>query len=322
MSSEFDLIHRYFQWPVAHTDLGGGDDAAAISPSPGHQLLVSTDMLVEGRHFFRGADAEALGWKSLAVNLSDIAAMGGVPRWAFLSLALPDVDTDWLEGFSTGFRACADAFSVDLAGGDTTRGPLTINVTIMGEAPAGTAITRAGARPGDEVWVSGQPGRAALALWHLRDGLALPPDALPLCLEALHRPQPRVALGTALRGIASAMLDVSDGLLGDLAHILEASAAGVVLRADQLPLAPLMTACGDEAAALRACLNGGDDYELLFTAAAAQHEAVEAAARLSGVAVHCIGRIELPASGCHLQHDNGAMQPLDMRGFDHFATIN
>lgn len=322
MSSEFDLIHHYFQWPVAHTDLAGGDDAAAISVSPGHQLLVSTDMLVEGRHFFHGADAGALGWKSLAVNLSDIAAMGGVPRWAFLSLALPDVDADWLEGFSRGFRACADAFKVDLAGGDTTRGPLTINVTIMGEAPTGTAITRAGARAGDEVWVSGQPGRAALALWHLRDGLALQPDAQPLCLSALHRPQPRVALGTALRGIASAMLDVSDGLLGDLAHILEASQAGVVLHAARLPLAPLMAACGDEAAALRACLTGGDDYELLFTAAAAHHEAVEAAACRSGVGVHCIGRIDAPAAGCHLRHGNGAMQALDMRGFDHFAPIN
>jgi len=319
MPSEFDLIDRHFRWPVTHTDLGGGDDAAIISPTPGHQLLVSTDMLVEGRHFFRGADASNIGWKSLAVNLSDMAAMGGVPRWAFLSLALPDMDERWLTGFSRGFKACADAFGVDLAGGDTTRGPLTINVTILGETPTGTAIPRSGARPGDEVWVSGQPGRAALALWHLRDGQPLADAAQDDCLLALHRPQPRVSLGTGLRALASAMLDVSDGLLGDLGHILEASQVGVVLHDIALPTRALIDACADETLARRACLNGGDDYELLFTAPAAQHETIETVARSAGVPVHAIGQIRPIMDGCHLELASGERQALTLRGFDHFA---
>jgi len=319
MPSEFDLIHRYFQWPVTHTDLGGGDDAALLTASPGHQLAVSTDMLIEGRHFFPGADADALGWKSLAVNLSDIAAMGGVPRWAFLSLALPDVDHDWLTQFSAGFKRCAASFGVDLAGGDTTRGPLTINVTILGEVPMGAAVTRSGARPGDEVWVSGQPGRAALALWHLRDNTPLHSDAREACLAALHRPQPRVTLGQSLRGIASAMLDVSDGLLGDLGHILDLSAVGACLDESSLPLASLVSACGDDALATRACLAGGDDYELLFTAPAAQHEAVLMAARRADVPVHIIGHIDTADTGRQLRRSDGKLIMLEMRGFDHFA---
>lgn len=322
MPSEFDLIHRYFKWPVKHTDLAGGDDAALVSLSPGHQLLVSTDMLVEGRHFFPGADPEALGWKSLAVNLSDIAAMGGVPRWAFLSLALPAADPHWLAGFSKGFKACADEHDVDLAGGDTTRGPLTINVTIMGETPVGSAITRAGARPGDEVWVSGQPGRAALALWHLRDGTPLAETAIPDCLAALHHPQPRVALGQALRGVASAMLDISDGLLGDLGHVLDQSRVGVCLHEAALPLAFLTKAATDTELAIRACLHGGDDYELLFTAPAAQHDAVKAAAACADVAVHAIGRIEPATAGRHLKRLDGMSTSLETRGFDHFFNAD
>lgn len=319
MPSEFDLIHRYFQWPVNHTDLGGGDDAALITPTPGHQLAVSADMLVEGRHFFKNAEPEALGWKSLAVNLSDIAAMGGVPRWAFLSLALPAVESDWLDGFARGFRACANTFDVDLAGGDTTRGPLTINVTIMGEVPTGRAITRAGAQVGDEVWVSGQPGRAALALWHLRDGTALDPTMRDDCMAALHRPQPRTGLGIGLRGLASAMLDVSDGLLGDLGHILASSGVGVRLREAGLPTAHLLTACGDAGLAHKACLTGGDDYELLFTAPAAHHDAVEAAAHTAGVPVHAIGTLVSSDDGCRIQRISGRMETLEMRGFDHFT---
>ncbi|MHB1375627.1 MAG: thiamine-phosphate kinase, partial [Thauera sp.] len=239
MPSEFDLIRRHFTRAPRHTDLAVGDDAALLRAQPGTQLAVTTDMLVAGTHFFADTDPEDLGWKTLAVNVSDLAAMGARPRWAFLALALPAADEGWIAALARGFFACTDAHDIDLAGGDTTRGPLTLSVTLLGEVPQGAAITRAGGRPGDDLWVSGQPGRAALGLAALKGEATLSAAGRTACIAALQRPQPRVGLGLALRGLASAMLDVSDGLLGDLGHILENSRTGARIDVAALPLAAL-----------------------------------------------------------------------------------
>jgi len=219
--SEFELIARYFTRGTSHTVLGVGDDGALIAPTPGRELVVSTDMLVEGTHFLADTDAEALGWKCLAVNVSDLAAMGAQPRWATLAAVFPAPTTEWIEAFARGFFACADEFGIDLIGGDTTRGPRAFCVTIFGEVASGQALRRSGAQVGDEIWVSGQPGRAALGLAHLQGRTVLAAAQLGDCLAALHRPQPRVALGLALHGLATSAIDVSDGLLADLGHILE-----------------------------------------------------------------------------------------------------
>ena len=319
MPSEFDLIRRHFTRPTGHTDLAVGDDAALLRPRAGMQLAVSTDMLVSGTHFFPDTAPDDLGWKTLAVNLSDLAAMGAAPRWAFLALALPAADDAWIAAFARGLFACADAFGVDLAGGDTTRGPLNLSVTIIGELPAGQAITRAGARSGDELWISGQPGLAALGLAALRGKVALDAAGHARCVRALQRPQPRVELGLQLRGVATAMLDVSDGLLGDLAHILEASAVGAIVDAAALPLDALR-ATGADAALARCCLlSGGDDYELLFTAAAgARPVLAELSARL-GLPLHRIGQITGQAGVCLLHEPDGTLAPAAASGYDHFA---
>jgi thiamine-monophosphate kinase len=319
MPSEFELIRRHFTRATRHTDLAVGDDAALLTPRAGMQLVVSTDMLVAGNHFLPDADPEALGWKTLAVNVSDIAAMGAEPRWAWLALALPQADEGWLTAFARGLFACADAFSVDLAGGDTTRGPLDLCVTLMGEVPAGTAVTRSGARAGDDVWITGWPGRAALGLAHLRGEVTLAVDAAAVCLDALHRPQPRVAAGLALRGIASAMLDVSDGLLGDLRHILECSGVGAILMADALPFAPLHATGATPAATRRCLLTGGDDYELLFTAPAARRDAVSALAPRLSLPFTRIGQVSATAGELLIEESDGRRTAPGRGGYDHFA---
>ncbi|NMG44808.1 thiamine-phosphate kinase [Aromatoleum toluvorans] len=319
MPSEFDLIRRHFTRPARHTDLAVGDDAALLAPRPGMQLAVSTDMLVAGTHFFADTDPEALGWKTLAVNVSDLAAMGAEPRWAVLALALPAADETWIDAFARGFFACADAFGVDLAGGDTTRGPLNLCVTIFGEVPAGGAITRSGARAGDDLWITGTPGQAALGLAHLRNKVALGPDAARTCLAALHRPQPRVAFGQALRGVAGAMLDVSDGLLGDLGHILECSGCGARVDVAALPLAALHALGADDALARRCLLSGGDDYELLFTAPPARRDRLAALAQEHGLPLCRIGRISANAGELLLREADGREHPTAHSGYDHFA---
>ncbi|AYH45793.1 thiamine-phosphate kinase [Azoarcus sp. DN11] len=319
MPSEFDLIRRHFTRPARHTDLAVGDDAALLAPRRGMQLAVSTDMLVAGTHFFADTDPEALGWKTLAVNVSDLAAMGAEPRWAVLALALPAADEAWIDAFARGFFACADAFGVDLAGGDTTRGPLTLCVTIFGEVPAGGAITRSGARAGDDLWITGAPGQAALGLAHLRNEVALGPDAARACLAALHRPQPRVAFGQALRGLAGAMLDVSDGLLGDLGHILECSACGARIDVTALPLAALHALGADDALARRCLLSGGDDYELLFTAPPARRDRLAALAQEHGLPLSRIGSITANTGELLLREADGREHPTAHRGYDHFA---
>ncbi len=307
MSPEFDLIARCFTRATKNTLLGVGDDAALIRPSAGHELAVSTDMLVEGIHFLADTDPEDLGWKTLAVNLSDMAAMGATPRWATLGAVLPEPTFAWVEAFAKGFFACADAHGVDLVGGDTTRGPRAFSVTILGEVPAGQALRRDGAKLGDSVWVSGTPGRAALGLAHLQGKIALSEPRLSDCLAALHRPQPRVALGLALRGLASAAIDVSDGLLADLGHILKRSQCGARLHIPNLPPP------GMERDAL---LAGGDDYELVFTAPANRDADITTLGHPLGLPLTRIG--EIVASGLILCDDAGKDITPARRGYDHF----
>lgn len=320
--NEFGLIARYFTRPVGDPSvrLGIGDDAAVVQPTPGHELAISVDMLVEGRHFLPDADPEALGHKTLAVNLSDLAAMGARPRWALLGGALPDADERWLDAFTRGLFAIADRFGVALIGGDTTRGPRNLCVTVIGEVPAGAAITRAGARPGDDVWVSGTLGDAMLALAALQGRTSLSPTDLARLRARLERPEPRLALGEALRGIATAALDVSDGLTGDLGHILESSKVGARIDVAAIPRSDTMQGKLDQdrALALQCLLAGGDDYELCFTASAADRNRVMAAGAASGLAVTRIGAITRE-TGLHLVDERGeAIAPP--RAFDHFAA--
>ena len=322
MASEFALIRRHFTRPARHTDLSVGDDAALIRPAAGMQLAISTDMLVAGTHFFADTDPRDLGWKTLAVNVSDLAAMGATPRWVVLAASLPAADEAWVAAFAEGFFACCEAFGVDAIGGDTTRGPLNLCPTVFGEVPVGQAVLRSGARPGDDLWISGTPGRAALGLVHLRGDVVLADAHLGACLAALQRPQPRVALGLALRGQATAMLDVSDGLFGDLGHILEASGVGAVVRRDALPLTDLIAACDDGERAWRACTAGGDDYELLFTAPAPRREAIAALAAPAGVSLHRIGTITADAGTLYVEGADRVRRPALLRGYDHFGEVS
>lgn len=316
-TSEFELIRRHFSRPCSHTALAGGDDAALLQPRAGMQFAVSTDMLVAGTHFFADTDPAGLGWKALAVNVSDLAAMGAEPRWALLSLALPAADEAWVAAFADGFYGCASRYGVDLAGGDTTRGPLNLSITIIGEVPPGQAVTRGGGRPGDDLWVSGQPGRAALGLAMLR-GQFRPDRDGEHCLDALHRPRPRVELGLALRGVASAMLDVSDGLLGDLGHILEQSRCGAIVELDRLPAAALLATGADPVLAQRCLLRGGDDYELLFSAPPAQRTTLAGLSQRLALPLTRIGRLTEPGS-LLLRHADGRFEPAAAAGYDHFA---
>lgn len=319
MPSEFALIRRHFTRPARHTDLAVGDDAALIRARPGMQLAISTDMLVAGTHFFADTGPEDLGWKTLAVNVSDLAAMGAEPRWVVLAASLPSADESWIAPFAKGFFACCEAFGIDAIGGDTTRGPLNLCPTIFGELPLGQAITRSGGRPGDDLWVSGAPGRAALGLAHLKAEIQLAPAWRDACVAALQRPQPRVALGLALRGLATAMLDVSDGLLGDLDHILELSGVGAEVDEAALPLAPLIEACGDTDRAFQACTTGGDDYELLFAAPAGRRDDLAALSARLDLPLHRIGRLTDTPGRLQLRRADGRLDSLAVRGYDHFG---
>lgn len=311
MPSEFALIERYFRRPTQHSVLGVGDDAALVRPSPGMELVITTDMLVAGTHFLPDADPSDLGWKTLAVSVSDIAAMGATPRWAVLAVALPAATESWIEKFISGFHACADRFGIDVIGGDTTKGPRNLCVTLFGEVPAGQALLRSGAHLYEEIWVSGMPGRAALGLAHLQGRVALSEPALSVCLAALNRPQPRVELGLALRGIASAAIDVSDGLLADLGHLLTASSLAATVQPPLLPAGTLER---------EAYLAGGDDYELIFTAPAEHHARIEALADELALPLTCIGKTEAgPAGQLKILDPDGNPVALGTRGYDHFA---
>ncbi len=315
--TEFELIARFFSPATTHTVLAGGDDAALVAVQPGMELVVSTDMLVAGRHFYEDAPAYDVGHKSLAANLSDMAAMGATPRWATLSLALPAADEAWLEAFARGFLELAGTHDVDLIGGDTTRGPLNVCVQIMGEAPAGKALRRSGARPGDDVWVSGALGGAALALAHLRGEVELRGDDLAAALQRLQRPLPRVALGQALIGRASSAIDVSDGLAADLGHVAARSGAKGVIEWMRVPVPAALAQHRDQPLARRCALAGGDDYELCFTADPALRPDLDALAARQALPLTRIGRIEA-GQGVVVRDASGAPLELKDGGFDHF----
>ena len=317
--NEFELIAQYFTRPARDGSplrLGIGDDCALLDVPAGETLAISTDMLVEGRHFFEGTDPEALGHKALAVNLSDLAAMGAAPLGFSLAIALPAADAGWLEGFARGLFALADAHQLQLIGGDTTRGPLNICITIYGSLPAGAALRRDAARAGDEIWVSGTLGDARLGLETLQGKRLLDRTLLRPASARLHRPEPRIGLGLALRGIAHAAIDVSDGLMGDLTHILARSRVGAVIDADALPCGEALSA-QDINLRREFALNGGDDYELCFTAAPAQAAAVQAAAQGSGVRVTRIGHV-VDAHGLQVVDADGRPLAIAAHSFDHF----
>lgn len=321
-AGEFGLIARHFTRPARsrRVVLGVGDDCALVQPDPGQLLAISSDMLVEGRHFLSTVSPERLGHKALAVNLSDLAACGAEPLACTLALAMPRIDDVFLAGLAQGLWALAEAHGIDLVGGDTTAGPLNICITVFGQVPAGQALLRSGARPGDELWVSGMLGDARLALEAFRGRVSLAAlgtdfDRLRLAMEL---PQPRVALGLALRGVASSAIDLSDGLAGDLRHLLQRSAVGAAVDVDALPRSALLAA--QPLALQRECLlSGGDDYELLFTAPPGRHAAVRAAARSAGVPVACCGRIEA-MPGLRMVDGQGCPVEGNWQGFDHFAV--
>ncbi len=315
--TEFELIERFFVRPVTKAALGPGDDCALLQVASGQQLAVSSDMLVEGRHFLSTVAPERLGHKALAVNLSDLAACGAEPLACTLALALPRADADFVGPLAQGLLALAERYGIELVGGDVTAGPLTLCLTVMGQVPVGQALLRSGARPGDTVWVSGTLGDARLALEVFRGRLALPAADFEAVRLAMECPEPRVALGQALRGVASSAIDISDGLLGDLGHVLRRSGVGAEIELAALPRSAVLAA--QPAALQQDCLlQGGDDYELLFTAPAGHDAAVRAAALRAGVAVSAIGHIVAEA-GVRVHNAQGRTLAVSTRGFDHFA---
>jgi thiamine-monophosphate kinase len=319
---EFDLIARHFTRPVKRALLGVGDDCALLAPAAGMQLAVSSDLLVEGRHFLSTVPPQALGHKALAVNLSDLAACGASPLAFTLMLALPRADEAFLRGFSEGLFALADAQGIELIGGDTTAGPLTVGITVLGEVPPGAALRRNGARAGDDLWVShsreGGLGDARLALEVFRGRVPLHGEGFFQVRRAMEWPQPRVALGVALRGVAHAAIDLSDGLAGDLGHVLAQSRVGALLEWAAFPRSNVLSA--QPLPLQQHCvLGGGDDYELLFSAPAAARATVQRAAAQAEVAVSRIGEIQGEA-GLRVRWPDGSVSPWAARGFDHFAS--
>lgn len=319
MISEFDVIARYFQGHGPVRDdvvLGIGDDAALLQPPAGKRLVTAIDTLVAGRHFPAGTDAADIGYKALAVNLSDLAAMGATPAWATLALTLPAAHEAWLQAFSEGFFSLATEHRIALVGGDTTRGPLSVTVQLQGYIEPGRALRRDAAAAGQALFVSGTLGDAAQALSLLQtQGEA--PDA---GLQRLNRPAPRVALGQALAGVASAAIDISDGLLADVGHILAASGCGATLWPERLPASTALRALPDEAR-LKYQFNGGDDYELCFSVAPEQREALQSLLQQQTVPVTEIGIIEAE-TGLRCRYPDGRVEPAVDQGYDHFHETN
>ena len=318
---EFDLIARYFTRPGRHAVLGVGDDCALLQPQAGMQLAVSSDMLVEGRHFLSITPAAGLGHKALAVNLSDLAACGAKPLAFTLALALPFIDENWLAGFSKGLWDLADAHGCELIGGDTTQGPLNICITVLGEVPPGDALLRQHAQVGDDIYISGTVGDARLALEVFKGTVSLEATYFEAARLRMERPTPRIELGLALRGVANAAIDVSDGLLGDLGHILQRSQVGAVIETawvqDSAAISDAMQSVAFNKR-LDFALAGGDDYELLFTAPPDQADEVLDAGEQCGVSITCIGRIT-PVSGVQVLDLQGLPMSRRFASFDHFA---
>jgi len=322
MPGEFDLISKYFARPTPSAVLGPGDDCALIAPTPGKQLAVTTDMLVAGTHFLPDTNPKNLGWKALAVNISDLAAMGARPRWVTLAGALPAVDEPWIADFADGFFACAAEYGVDVIGGDTTKGPLNVCITAIGEVEPGRALRRDGAQPGDQIWVSGRPGLASLGLAFLQGKIKLPEPWPRLCVGALEKPRPRVALGLALNGIASSAIDVSDGLLADLGHIAERSGCAASVKLVQLPHLPKGESYDADLRriALECQLTGGDDYELCFTAPGTQSLAIAQIAATLELPLWNIGEMVAgPTGEVTVLDPDGKPVEFGQKGYDHFG---
>lgn len=319
MTPEFDLIAKYFTRPARRAVLGVGDDCAVIRVADGCELAISTDTLVSGTHFLADADPFKLGYKALAVNLSDLAAMGAAPRYVTLALTLPAINGAWLEAFSRGFFKLADESGVELIGGDTTRGPLAMTLTVFGEVLAGKALRRDGAQAGDDIWVSGSLGGASLALRHLQNATVLKPVVLERALERLHTPIPRNALGCALVEVAHSAIDISDGLIADLTHICERSRLSAVVDWLSVPLSPTLLSVGPELR-IPCALAGGDDYELCFTASENNRIAVEAIAATTGIALTRIGKMLAGIPSVAVRDERGALMSIPVSGFDHFAA--
>lgn len=317
---EFDLIERYFKQPVPSNKLGIGDDCALLPLSLGYKFAVSTDMLIEGRHFLPGTDPESLGHKALAVNLSDLAAMGARPVGCVLALGLPDIDHTWLEGFTRGFLGLSQASKCHLLGGDTTRSlnGITICVTVMGEVRRNHALRRDNARAGDDIWLSGELGGAYIALLLFLGELPADPRRLELLRHYMERPEPRLGLGNYLVGVANSAIDISDGLLQDLGHILKASSCGAEVYLDELPVAKDI-ADMDKQIVQTAVLSGGDAYELCFTAKPRRREQIMALAKKSGVKVSRIGTITKDHQ-LKIIDAQGQLVQYSQKGFDHFAV--
>ena len=314
MTSEFEIIERYFKKKMKQTALGVGDDAAMIHVRNNYQLAISSDMLIENIHFLKNTNPSHLGWKSLAVNLSDIAAMGATPKWATLSISLPKINHAWLKKFSKGFFKCADKFGIDLIGGDTTKGPLSISITIMGESKKDEALLRSGAKINDDIWVTGQLGLASMGLANLQGQLKLPPRIKMKCLRALEIPTPKTFLGSYLSRYANSCIDISDGLIQDLKHILKASKVGASLLLNDIPCEKFIHTSKQ----YQFVLNGGDDYELLFTAAKKNRPFIKKIAKKTNTPVTMIGNIT-KKKALNILSEQGKSIKFNPKGFDHFA---
>ncbi len=314
MTSEFEIIERYFKKKMKQTALGVGDDAAMIHVRNNYQLAISSDMLIENIHFLKNTNPSHLGWKSLAVNLSDIAAMGATPKWATLSISLPKINHTWLKKFSKGFFKCADKFGIDLIGGDTTKGPLSISITIMGESKKDEALLRSGAKINDDIWVTGQLGLASMGLANLQGQLKLPPRIKMKCIRALEIPTPKTFLGSYLSRYANSCIDISDGLIQDLRHILKASKVGASLLLNDIPCEKFIHTSKQ----YQFVLNGGDDYELLFTAAKKNRPFIKKIAKKTNTPVTMIGNIT-KKKALNILSEQGKSIKFNPKGFDHFA---
>ena len=314
MTSEFEIIERYFKKKMKQTALGIGDDAAIINVQKNHQLVISSDMLIETIHFLKNTNPSHLGWKSLAINLSDIAAMGAKPKWATLSISLPKINHVWLKKFSEGFFKCANQFGIDLVGGDTTKGPLSISITIMGEIKKNQGLLRSGAKINDDIWVTGQLGLASMGLASLQKKLKLAPRLNAKCIKALEMPTPKVSLGYHLSRYTNSCIDISDGLIQDLNHILKASKVGATLLLNDIPCEKFIHTSKQ----YQFVLNGGDDYELLFTAPKKNRSYIKKIAKKTNTVVNIIGAITYKKD-LKIVNAQGKSLTFDLMGFDHFA---
>ncbi|MBA2484150.1 MAG: thiamine-phosphate kinase [Nitrosomonas sp.] len=323
MHSEFDIIRQYFTRPVTKATLGVGDDAALITASIEKELVIAVDTLVSGHHFFADADPRKLGYKALAVNLSDMAAMGANPCWATLSLTVPkkliQTNKAWLDEFSAGFFELANIYQIELIGGDTTRGPLNICVQIIGEVEKGKAMLRSGAKPDDDIWVSGYLGDAALALAHINENIILDSDELMHCESALNTPIARVELGRQLINLAHSAIDISDGLIADLGHIVECSNVAATINLNEIACSSILKKYLPQPIAVRCLLAGGDDYELCFTASEGKHKEIEELSLKSAIPLTRIGKIK-PGKGLTIFNTDSTAITLETKGYDHFGT--